>query len=399
MELFLNCIVNNIDMMIFYLLFIGLTYQRVYFTIKGVTLSFLCGTALGICGTVLELNVYKLIFYSSILVTTKIFYKKNIYDTFIVFELMNAIILSVQFLAVFIVMQFLSNEDLIVVLGQIVTLLITVIIYFKINIYRILEWISNSLVIKSLVFALNIVLFVVLFYEKFDIQELEPFIGFYVLLICISVAGFSQTILKVKQLTEEVQATQHEFDNVMTAIAGIISTSDSVSDIKEKTKEYLKLVDKDDKITQLLNEDQQDIAIFIHSKAELARSKEIDLRSEIDFQSINKFVSVAVINKMLGILLDNAIDSSPIGKIIEVTIYIDSSHVIIKIINECEWISAEKRMKMFDRGYSTKENQENHGYGLYNLKKMIIQYNGIVSSEMDYNKIYDSWVIIMKVEI
>lgn len=97
--------------------------------------------------------------------------------------------------------------------------------------------------------------------------------------------------------------------------------------------------------------------------------------------------------KIIGVLIDNAIDEVKRlkKKNITISIYTDKNNLIIKISNNYKTkIDTEK---VFDEGYTTKG--KNHGYGL-SLVKKIIDNNEKINNSLEISKTIFSQIICIK---
>jgi sensor histidine kinase regulating citrate/malate metabolism len=94
-------------------------------------------------------------------------------------------------------------------------------------------------------------------------------------------------------------------------------------------------------------------------------------------------------SEVLNNLLDNAFEavysSSSESRKIFLNIYGDYEVCVIEVGNTGKKIEINNIHKLFSREYTTK-NTKNHGYGLYNVKKILDYYGGKIqlSHENDY---------------
>lgn len=89
---------------------------------------------------------------------------------------------------------------------------------------------------------------------------------------------------------------------------------------------------------------------------------------------------------MLGVLLDNAIDSGT-KKVIIIKVHVSERYIQISVSNEYKRKSTDDFESMFQERYTTKQQDNNtHGYGLSNLSRVVHSFGGEIQLEYSYNK-------------
>jgi sensor histidine kinase regulating citrate/malate metabolism len=82
----------------------------------------------------------------------------------------------------------------------------------------------------------------------------------------------------------------------------------------------------------------------------------------------------------IGVLVDNAIEAVSENSIISLYLSSENNQVFIAIKNPGPYITDSLLKKMFETGYTTKnDTSKKHGLGLPFLQKCINQYNGSIS--------------------
>lgn len=165
----------------------------------------------------------------------------------------------------------------------------------------------------------------------------------------------------------------HEYKNQLIVLKGYI-------DDKEKLNEYLEMLIGDHKtgenyeVRQLSRLKQLGIKQLLYFKIEKIKSNKIKFCPYISdsiSNSFNKFdlFMIKDITKLLGILMDNAIDASKKSKEKEIFLYMteEKKYINIKIMNS---IKDDKGLKNIGKKrYSTKG--KNHGFGLLLAKEIV----------------------------
>lgn len=206
----------------------------------------------------------------------------------------------------------------------------------------------------------------------------------------------------LEELIREIRARQHEFDNHLNAILNMHLTVDSYDELVRCQSDYIFSVvdDRKNSYLPLLKISDKILAGFLYTKL-VSVSKDVEFTLEI---GENKIVSNAAekdIIEVIGTLIDNAVDASD-EENRKIHIYLSSvgaatkdtcdDHLIFEIMNEHPVVPVNLLTRFFEKGYSTKSMKGNRGFGLYNAKRIIRDYNGQVIVENkekeDRNYIY-----------
>ena len=178
-------------------------------------------------------------------------------------------------------------------------------------------------------------------------------------------------IKKLTTICDSTRVFRHDFNNIMQAIGGYIKTN-NMYDLKEY---YNKLIPECFKINNLYRFHSKlmtNPAIYsiVSNKYNLAESKNVkmSLNILIDLNSIN--LDTYNFSKILGILLDNAIEASSetSNKIVNLSFQpIDGKQsVIIENTYLSKGISTKE---IFKKEFTTK--QKNSGLGLWEIQKIL----------------------------
>lgn len=170
---------------------------------------------------------------------------------------------------------------------------------------------------------------------------------------------------------DNIRGFKHDFNNIVQAIGGYVSLNDM-----EGLKDYYKRLLEECKLNNnldLLNPasiNNPSIYSLLTNKYFLANEKGIHVRFSIfsDLSKIN--CNLYEISRILGILLDNAIEAAEETpeKIIEIEFTSTDKKQTIMIRNTCENTNLSTT-QIFEKGFSTKN--RNSGYGLWNVHKML----------------------------
>ncbi len=174
-------------------------------------------------------------------------------------------------------------------------------------------------------------------------------------------------------LHDNVRGFKHDFDNIVTTIGGYVKTND----MEGLKKYYLQLENDCQKVNNLyiLNPkliNNPGVYSLLTTKYQEADEKEIQINMSLllDFSKLN--MKIYEFTRVLGILLDNAIDASSEceKKIINIIFRDDSKNhrQLITIENTYKDKNVDTE-KIFYKGFSGKENHT--GLGLWEVKKIL----------------------------
>ena len=191
-------------------------------------------------------------------------------------------------------------------------------------------------------------------------------------------------------LHDNVRGFKHDFDNIVTTIGGYIKTED----IEGLKKYYLELEDDCEKVNNLyvLNPEvvnNYGIYNLLTKKYNEADSKNIKVNISFLLDLGNLHMKIYEFARILGILLDNAIEASSEceEKIINLSFRNDTKNLREVIVVENTY--SEKNVdteKIFEKGVSGKENHT--GLGLWEVRKLIKKNSNVNLHTSKNNKFF-----------
>ena len=172
-------------------------------------------------------------------------------------------------------------------------------------------------------------------------------------------------------LHDNIRCFKHDFNNIVQSIGGYIA----LNDMDGLRKYYRNLLEdcKETNNLNLLNPEtinNPSIYSLLTNKYFLASEKGIKMTFNVftDLSNIN--FNIYQLTRILGILLDNAIEAAELTeeKFIEIELKSTEKKQLFIITNSCidDKISTTK---IFEKGYSTKE--RNSGIGLWKVHKIL----------------------------
>ncbi len=174
-------------------------------------------------------------------------------------------------------------------------------------------------------------------------------------------------------LHDNIRGFKHDFNNIVSAIGGYVSTED-MEGLKSYYTELLKDCKKVNNLTVLSPSVINNSAIYSLLTSKYHQALEDGIQMDIDvFMDLNTLnMKIYEFTRIFGILLDNALEASKDcdTKLVRVTIRKDSSSnrqlCIIENTYKDKSIDTEK---IFEKGFSTKN--RNSGIGLWEIRQIL----------------------------
>ena len=175
-------------------------------------------------------------------------------------------------------------------------------------------------------------------------------------------------------LIDNLKTFKHDYKNVLQAIGGYIFPTENIGGLKKYYSDLVKDTKEVDNLTVLNPTVINNPAVFgiLASKYYLAKDKNVKINFDI-FMDLSKIgMNNYKFTKILGILLDNAIEAAEesVEKLINISIRyffnLEKQLVIIENTYKQKNIDIGK---IFEKSYSTKAN--NTGLGLWEVKSIV----------------------------
>lgn len=282
---------------------------------------------------------------------------------------------------------------------------IALIIYYKTPVLFPNRWFNIKIVegsqanlLKLHVFFITLILVAINLFLYFTFVELPnlriPFRIFVMLwgiIICCIFLFFSKRIViynmermqfsldKVYQKDLQsfyhiIRSQRHDFNIHLNTIYGLIQ-----SEKFTETNEYINKVVKEARdINELLPLHHPEIGAMLYTYKELALQKGINIQFQIKDDLRTMPCNIYEMNKILGNLLQNAIEAVDSGTV-EVTIAKRFDQITVSVANQIN-LDHLKLEDMFSHGFSTKSTHE--GIGLPTIQNIISKFNGVMYPEI-----------------
>lgn len=200
-------------------------------------------------------------------------------------------------------------------------------------------------------------------------------------------------------LIQSVREKQHDFKNHINAISGMLYADVDCAEIIAMQKEYFEdiLYDLEDTLPLTMIENPSLSGFIIHKIRE-AGEQGITVEQQCSFTSQKLKIPEYRLVEMLGILLDNAIEATPIKQM--------DKKIWIRMWKENDlfWFSVENyyegelvRDQLFNPGYTSKG--KGRGLGLTKLQRMLKENGGDVYLEYGEKEYYKTVRFVIYIPI
>lgn len=180
-------------------------------------------------------------------------------------------------------------------------------------------------------------------------------------------------------LHDNIRAFKHDFNNIVQAIGGYITTND-MEGLKSYYSQLLADCQRVNNLTTLSPEVINNPAIYSILASKYYKADELGIKINLEiFLDLNTLkIKIYELTRILGILLDNAIEATLdcSEKVINVIMRKDDNHHRQLIIIENSYSNKNINLdKIFEKSYSTKPN--NTGLGLWEVRQILKKNNNL----------------------
>ena len=203
----------------------------------------------------------------------------------------------------------------------------------------------------------------------------------------------------LEELTKDIRARQHEFDNHMNAVLNMHVTIDNYDELVAAQSAYCKEIYEAKGVSTpaLLRISDKILAGFLYSKI-LGAPAYAKVEIQVLSQQIITSVSEHNLVEILGTLVDNAFEAAtPQLPLVEMVLDSREDKLIFMIRNQVQGLTMGDISRFFQKGYTTKDNRECRGLGLYRANMIAQQFGGEITVELTDGE--ESQEICFRVEI
>lgn len=184
----------------------------------------------------------------------------------------------------------------------------------------------------------------------------------------------------LRELIVSIRQKQHDYKNQLNAIQSMLYSVNDIEKLRAEHKNYFNFLEDEEKYIQLLSKnDEPLISGFLYIKLNEAERIGIDVKCELMINKIGNIDLVGDLIKILGILIDNAIEALNDNDIAEKRMEIKVEYtekVSIHVGNVSRYIPRSDSIQFFKKGFSTKG--EGRGLGLANVMEISDKHKGDV---------------------
>ena len=203
-------------------------------------------------------------------------------------------------------------------------------------------------------------------------------------------ASYEQYMPIVEGLIDEIRIRQHDYNNELQSLYSMVASYDNIDELRAAVDKYSKEYTVNEEAYQLLKLNTHLLGGLLIFKYKQARNNKVDMIFDIRNFNITCCVPEYELIDMCGILIDNAIEHGRHDVPVYVSIESHNNTFSFTVKNGGPTMSEDLLDKMFTKGYTTKQQHDGHGIGMYKLKEMTLRHGGdiCVSNETIDNTTY-----------
>lgn len=193
----------------------------------------------------------------------------------------------------------------------------------------------------------------------------------------------AEELTGAKKMAWSLRAQNHEFMNKLHTIAGLIQ----LEEYEEALQFISDVATVRNNISNILTENIKDASLSALLLAKYSKAEECRVKLKIDENSklatLPKYMTSEEIVSIVGNLIENSLDevkNDGTGWIYVKIVQVEHN-LNIEVKDNGGGIPLAYRDKIYEQGFSTKEGQR--GHGMYIVKKIIEDYNGTISFEVN----------------
>ncbi|MEC9488513.1 MAG: ATP-binding protein [Halanaerobium sp.] len=198
-----------------------------------------------------------------------------------------------------------------------------------------------------------------------------------------------------QQLNWELRMQSHDYNHHL----GMLNMMLKLGKARE-ARDYLQgVVDDLENIEEIIKTGNQALNALLYSKIARAKKRGVEIAIFVETPLSPCFVSDWDLNRIMGNLLDNAIEAlqnKPSRRRVEVLISGSEQYNRIEVKTMGALIPAQIEKEVFNRGYSTKK-EMGHGLGLAICKEIVEKYNGHILLNRDEQEVANTFIVKLPV--
>ena len=195
----------------------------------------------------------------------------------------------------------------------------------------------------------------------------------------LEIQQLSEKILHMQDFHDKTRALKHDFANIAQGMEGYIDNKD-FDGLKKYNSQFIENIRELDSLSVFTSDIINNPAIYSVLSQKYDKSKSLGIKINFEIMTdLNKLnIKIFDFTRVLGILMDNAIEASNEcdNKIINVSITenLHKNKQVLLVQNTYKNKNIDTN-KIFEKGYSTKE--KNSGLGLWEIKQILKKNNNL----------------------
>lgn len=327
-------------------------------------------------------------------------YKGSFKETIYIYILSTVIVMIIQLLVLVILSLFNIEEILdfkigLIAQGLVILILLLISKYIRLDLLFKYTY-KNNKIYKYITFNMFIILISILVYRYIEMEGLLKDI-FIIGIVIIGLLFINLVLIKnglkneyeekmlltyerylpiIDELMEALRKKQHEFDNHIQALSMISLTSRDYESIVSSMQNYIEDLEliTDENLLKLEN---KVLAGFLYGKTKEAEDSNIKFQIVIENYGFKTSLRDHELVEIIGTLINNTFETEIENNIVILSLKKEEDMNVVEIKNKSPYLNSSTLSQIFKSGYSTKTTG-NHGYGLYNLKKIITNHDGVI---------------------
>ena len=197
----------------------------------------------------------------------------------------------------------------------------------------------------------------------------------------LNLENANHTIHSLTILHDQVRSIKHDFDNMVNCIGGYVVTED-IDGLKKYYQDLLEECHKTNNLYALSPQVINHPAIYHMLATKYYEADQLNVQISLnvflDLNEIEKRMKILDFTRILGILLDNAIDAAKEcdKKIINVTFRKEISNDMIVVVIQNTYKNKDVNTEeIYKKGISSKENHS--GLGLWKVRQILMRNNNL----------------------
>ena len=197
----------------------------------------------------------------------------------------------------------------------------------------------------------------------------------------LNLENANHTIHSLTILHDQVRSIKHDFDNMVNCIGGYVVTED-IDGLKKYYQDLLEECHKTNNLYALSPKVINHPAIYHMLATKYYEADQLNVQISLnvflDLNEIEKRMKILDFTRILGILLDNAIDAAKEcdKKIVNVTFRKEISNDMIVVIIQNTYKNKDVNTEeIYKKGISSKENHS--GLGLWKVRQILMRNNNL----------------------